>query len=156
MTTASDDFKDKNEGKAMRTRLDEIVEQEMRLAIGLMPAGPHEYGKRIAERAFRHGVEMHQKMSVGHNAIWCGEVQPAPAAPPACTNLINGVWCRCHCDDRRRGVERRKGGEKRAIRWFKGDCIGIWQGNSHMFWNDDRRTGSDRRTSPSTDRRGKK
>ena len=62
---------------AKRSRLDEIVGEE-----NVAPAFRAE-AKRIAERAFLHGVQRHQGMSVGYNAIWCGDVQPAPAEEKA-------------------------------------------------------------------------
>ena len=72
----------------MRTRLDEIVEEEIRAEAGDRHAGPMVAAicKRIAERAFRHGVEqagtgMHEACKVRYSGIHFDlrGVQPAPA-----------------------------------------------------------------------------
>lgn len=137
----------------MRTRLDEIVEEEIgqfKLAALVTLAV-----ERIAELAFRHGVEMGGMAAVrmcesirkGTATGWGGEtVQPAPvetipAAPWGFTQhgyRIPGVVDRrkggepASRPDRRQG-ERRKGGRRRG-------CPGVVCRN--------RRSGSDRRGRP--------
>lgn len=84
-----------------RTRLDEIVEEEF-----YKQGGPYtmEYGERIAERAFRHGVEQAMREWV---AVKPGPaIQPAPAEEKRCSHCF--VDCKCfHCRGDRRKGERR-------------------------------------------------
>ena len=138
----------------MRTRLDEIVEEERACLNGwaAYPAGLH----KIAERAFRHGVEQAHGVFAyldpnGRN------VQPAPAEEkPQCSCRSVGICCTpnvihrtdgpCFMDSRK--GERRKGTEDQAcvLPPLDGkDVSPIYQFNSRMFWLRDRRTGKDRR-----------
>lgn len=97
----------------MKTRLDEIVEEEGRRWVELMRPAPWTgeqvvVAERIAERAFRHGVE--QCDHVGTTDINGDDVQPAPSMEKCC-DWVDGPHC--HEGDRvfkdRRKGERRKG-----------------------------------------------
>ena len=84
----------------MRTRLDEIVEEEC------IKGYDGTVAKRIAERTFRHGVEQHAALTDGDS----GAVQPAPAEEKYQIKTVPwgsvpGGWI-----NRRQG-ERRKGRE---------------------------------------------
>jgi L-ascorbate metabolism protein UlaG (beta-lactamase superfamily) len=58
----------------MSTRLDEIVEEEL----ARQEIAPKRCGKRIAERAFRHGVDQERLINGGWTFV-SEDVQPAPA-----------------------------------------------------------------------------
>ena len=96
----------------MRTRLDEIVEEEIRAEAGDRHAGPMVAAicKRIAERAFRHGTERTHEAFTGCTiGIWGPydkllvrgeEVRPAPAEEkwtpgdcPLCGHIAHGGEC---------------------------------------------------------------
>jgi hypothetical protein len=96
-----------------RTRLDEIVEEETRAFPEMRTInyfGPNPLGK-IAERAFRHGVEQANAInnpSLTYKGLpWIWDVPPAPAEDdPTC-------WCSSSSPhpahlDRRTGKDRRK------------------------------------------------
>jgi hypothetical protein len=142
----------------VRTKLDEIVEEECK--------GLDAIGKRIAERAFRHGVERGEeflrltiqnllKMDTDVLIRGAERVQPAPAEEKSCFWRVEGVTAqeealrRCssftEIPDRRKG-ERRKG--KETINALRGmgylDDMRIWRLIS-ISWQRDRRTGKDRR-----------
>lgn len=158
-----------------RSRLDEIVEEESRAGCWYITdnPGPDTYGntvKRIAERAFRHGVaqtklgaSVRDANAYGVSLVVpvFGDVQPAPAVEPKSAReyvmdaerLTREAWeafharCahgRCWCKPDTRKGERRKGLEEL--------CGCKIDGGPHFRartpcgqWAPDRRTGKDRR-----------
>jgi hypothetical protein len=111
----------------MKTRLDEIVYQEMQALID--HDDTHKCCRSIAERAFRHGVE--QTLVFSENAytvhpLPAGEVnprvQPAPAKEKN-PHIACCSWClmphtyHLYCKDRRRG-KRRKADRRKE--WLAG------------------------------------
>jgi hypothetical protein len=125
----------------MRTKLDEIVDDEYRpgsMTEEWERAPWRQSCKRIAERAFRHGVEQSKE------AYWVmfqaggdlGVIQPAPASEPE-------KWCK----DRRKG-ERRKHTIQTTGWIYTRDGIerngGIYH-EKDTQWRWDRRSDSDRR-----------
>ena len=80
----------------MRTRLDEIVEEEIDRFVFGDKAQIYLREVRIAERAFRHGVELGQyagwiACKNGHGVFTGQEVQPAPAEEKPC-NRVGCGW----------------------------------------------------------------
>jgi hypothetical protein len=154
----------------MRTKLDEIVEEEIAEARRVYWTASdlvETLGGRIAERAFRHGVEQG-----AHGAIHATKfidavnpeefsyrVQPEPVGekkvrcPHYWTGrgdglclLVEGHVGLHEFTDRRKGLQRRKGLESRQVYGRDGVVVGIYQFNSNMFWFVDRRI-KDRRKS---------
>ena len=128
----------------MRTKLDEIVDEES----GQKPFATQEKCDRIAERAFRHGVEQAlfaewgaQRPMTGLH-IRSGAVHPAPAKEP--TRFYLAPWCTdaahifgpCMCD-RRKGERRRK---------HKEFFYGVRYHTKGLYTSEpDRRSGKERR-----------
>jgi hypothetical protein len=157
----------------MRTKLDEIVEEVLAMGEGLSPER-RENGNRIAERAFRHGVERAREatnvisghefdcngagllnimeMAVNAARHQMANAQPAPAEEKH--RCVIGGHC-VTCDGDRRKGERRKGLEKKGtVDFYVGPgSFGIFQlAHGTAGWVQDRRSGHDRRSSPSTDK----
>jgi hypothetical protein len=121
-----------------RTRLDEIVDQEYR------PAGEHPSALwralclRIAERAFRHGVERGAAANARQYYLDTNLVQPAPAK-----EKWNTTWW----------GNRRKGERREEVNWPQNWVHGydgensrpIYQASEHGAFMYDRRSGTDRR-----------
>ena len=135
----------------MRSRLDEIVEEEC------IKGYDGTVAKRIAERAFRHGAERHALWvkSVGDAAAnVVPQMAPAPAEEKEWTQADSAAFWRRQCApdspfwgyfwkprDRRQG-ERRKGQElvSGASKTFNVTSLSFpWS------WQTDRRSGLDRR-----------
>jgi hypothetical protein len=114
-----------------RTRLDEIVSEEMDNAVRAGGESVLPWGKHIAERAFRHGVEQAQKRcdAITHDDPYWIQLKGAQPAPA----------------EKRKG-ERRKGLElldHRGVKWYTNDTSR--QEGCTWAWCHDRRTGKDRR-----------
>jgi hypothetical protein len=92
----------------MRTRLDEIVEEELRVGVlGISALDATLAAKRIAARVFRHGVEQGRN----HPQAAARSVQPAPAMEDD-PSYKPGMWYRNSHGvtvPSRRSGERRKG-----------------------------------------------
>lgn len=158
----------------MRTKLDEIVEDVLREKGAVDPKWHlTEFGleceRLIAERAFRHGVEQAQwavaTVLPPPGVLYLGRVQPAPAEEPRSAReyvmnaerLTREAWeafhkgCahgRCWCKPDRRKGERRKGLERNARVSYHigpGQSFLIWQIGFTKDWEQDRRSGKDRR-----------
>ena len=142
----------------MRTRLDEIVEEEIRAEAGDRHAGPMVAAicKRIAERAFRHGVERGWKIAMADSSFApviqptgaeekcrCGPEPHAPHEPPY---HIREWGYGSRYPDARKG-ERRMGNE--ALNLVHGptrpETRPIYQVSDYGSWQYDRRSGDDRR-----------
>lgn len=139
----------------MRTRLDEIIEFEVRASgfgswntessdLTTLPATV----KRIAERAFRHGVEQLMKnVFVSYDTE---NVQPAPAEekPEGGRYVCPHERCQMHHPDRRKG--QRRAPDNWPMNWVH-DPLGklpsqpIFQRHNHGSFEYDRRSGRDRR-----------
>ncbi len=143
------------------TKLDEIVDEEF--AYWRPSDPPRAYGrdcaidggKRIAERAFRHGVErgVHAAVRDHPGITMFDSVQPAPAGE----GEARPGFHESYCDDRRRHTpgngrcDRRKG-ERRKVVSDGALRLDGYCGKQKMYfdvkvylWRDDRRSGLDRR-----------
>lgn len=131
----------------MRTRLDEIVEEECR---GEATYGGNEItvGRRVAERAFRHGVEQTKAAATCREANVYGinlkipefgNVQPAPAED-RCAGKT-GIHV---CPDRRKGERRTETITGSLYRSTAGGAIPMYAKDEGGWWCD-RRSGKERR-----------
>jgi len=126
--------------KPLKTYLDTIVEEEIRTIHKCAEEDCSHWKavKRIAERAFRHGVErLHQQGCDGRpNRLFhfesCGDIQPAPAEEKCCCSTpMCEYGCKCTIhhwavgSNRRRG-ERRKGGEQVHAGSYQHLFGGLW------------------------------
>jgi hypothetical protein len=148
----------------MRTKLDEIVEEEVQRAGATFftRTGPDEMGKRIAERAFRHGVEggvatapymkdgrsyIVQPEPVGERPI------PAPHCPARCggphsLRASDGTY---HCNTRKGQRRKDERGQLRSFIWQLPEDTrsygSIFKDDEAECWRWDRRHIKDRRKS---------
>jgi hypothetical protein len=134
----------------MRTKLDEIVEEECPMK-GSFKASP--WVHRVAERAFRHGVERARGWYLQTPAK---DVQPEPVgektyAHPGCfRNTPHGAY---ECVEDRRKGQRRKGLEKQLVgiasvgpfMEHRESLFCVSGGSGWGEWRTDRRSGKDRR-----------
>lgn len=136
----------------MRTRLDEIVEEEM--LRGLMPNHGIPFEKQaraVAERAFRHGVE--QEFRAPKIFDWYAEgnemrvrVKSQHAVQPAPAGIVFGENTNTTFYERRRGERRKKAARLSAVCDHKTDGErGIYEMEYINGWYFDRRSGKDRR-----------
>ena len=132
-----------------RSRLDEIVEEAMWNTaaehIHFMPAGEAALHV-VAERAFRHGVEM-SNLSILPWALKVDKIQPAPAEEKHFDSGLDYKGIPWKWDNRRVG-QRRKGMETRATLGAVDPTLGIFKRPSMVYettWLLDRRGGEDRR-----------
>lgn len=140
----------------MRTRLDEIVEEEAKSGMWYIEDGPSFYlgetMRRIADRAFQHGVYRAAQEALEPGIYWTKPVQPTPAGEKHFPREgKHAPWCiddahlfgTCVCG-RRRG-QRRSGYEWKAYgrytRHLRHDGV-EWHTDSQA----DRRSGDDRRS----------
>lgn len=134
----------------MRTRLDEIVEEECRRC-GIEPAPDgviEDVATRCANRAFRHGVERQwEVMDIWglekKHSIISPPVQPAPAGEK-CPTRPHGWTPECGFDHDRRKGERRKITPWTRERYGRREYWG-WVDGKETGSGYDRRTGKDRR-----------
>lgn len=136
----------------MRTHLDEIVEEEIDRNLFHNPL--HLREMRIAERAFRYGVQRTTEWARMH--VSCNdEIQPAPATECCAGNWVDDRTYSHHagCCGR---AERRRGERRKPRNWPENYVhefvLGgsdksrpIFQPNHYGSWFYDRRSGKDRR-----------
>ena len=135
----------------MRTRLDEIVEEETREACPGAGAPRGGYLHRIAERAFREGAaECALAVWRGEDVLnWPGRVQPAQAKEKCLCGPVPHAPHEppYHIRQDARKNERRMGNE--ALNFVHGptrpETRQIYQVNDHGSWQYERRSGDDRR-----------
>lgn len=119
----------------MRTMLDVIVEEEF----GFDDKCVRDAGKRIAERAFRHGVEQCSRVGMFD---YRSSVQPAPAEEKARVTQVGPAGSFTFTDRRK--------GERRKVQWWQNMSVCDEKGymidyRPVKYPTVDRRSGKDRR-----------